>query len=287
MRKRFLHPLIAVLTIVGVAGPAQSQDGQLSELQIEVIGGGEGLRPTYTAELQRLQYHQKFGSAELPPDGAWRFRDVPYGEYTLTIVDGSGAAIYEQGVSVGPRTSRMMVRLPEKDTSRTVSGTVSLLQLRNPIRKKALQFFRTSEKLFDAGEYEKAAEELQKAIQVSPGYAQAYSNLAIVHIWIGLYERAVSDASQALRIAGPNARDLSNMALAECKLERYADSMQSARSALRLDPNYNPAHYLLGAVLAMDKRTIAESVPHLERAAQTIGSAKEMLTLVQKKLKTQ
>ncbi|HXB73250.1 MAG TPA: tetratricopeptide repeat protein [Candidatus Acidoferrales bacterium] len=285
MRKGSVHLIIAAVMIVGAVSPARSQDEQLHELRIEVMAPGEGLLPKYTAELEGLRYRQKFGSAETLPDGTMRFRNVPYGEYKLSIVDGAGGPVYEQGITVGPQTSAVMIRLPNKKvTPRPLSGTVSVQQLRDPIRKKALQSFSASQKFFDAGDYEKAAGELQKAIRISPGYAEAYSTLAAVHIGMGLYDQAMSETSRALDIAGPNARDLSNMALAQYKLERYAESMQSARSALRLDPNYNPACYVLGVVLAMDKRTMPESVPYLERAAQTIGSAKAILTVVQKEL---
>jgi len=67
-------------------------------------------------------------------------------------------------------------------------------------------------------------------------------------------------------------------------LEDYAESIKAARWALRLDPNYNPAHFILGATPAIDKRTMAESVPHLERAARTIMSAKAILVIVEKVL---
>jgi tetratricopeptide (TPR) repeat protein len=101
---------------------------------------------------------------------------------------------------------------------------------------------------------------------------------------LGHYEQALNDITQAMMNAGPNARDLSNMALADYNLGRYADSVEAARRALRLDSNYGPAHYVLGATLAMDRRTMAESVPHLELAARSIASAKAILMIVQKAL---
>jgi tetratricopeptide (TPR) repeat protein len=108
--------------------------------------------------------------------------------------------------------------------------------------------------------------------------------LGAVPIRLGLYEQALNEINQAMNIAGPNARYLSNMALADYKLGRYADSIDAARMALRLDSNYNPAHYVLGVTLARDRRTMPESVPHLELAARTIPSAKAVLAMVQKVL---
>jgi tetratricopeptide (TPR) repeat protein len=284
MLKRCGHFMIATIVVVCTTGVMRSQDGQLTQLRIEVMAGGGGLLPKYRAGLEGLQNRKNFGSAELDPDGVWRFRDVPYGEYKLTIVEGPAGPVYEQMITVGPQTLTIMVRLPWSETPRPPSGTVSLWQLRNPIPKKALQVFSASQKFFDAGDYDSAAKELQKAIRISPSYAEAYSALAAIHIKLGLYEEAISEISRAEGISGPNARDRSNLALAEYKLERYADSAQSARSALRLDPNHNPAHYVLGVVLARDRRTMEESVPHLERAGQTIEGARATLSLVLKTL---
>jgi tetratricopeptide (TPR) repeat protein len=169
-------------------------------------------------------------------------------------------------------------------TSPSVSGTISVSQLRQPIQKSALRSFRASQKLFERGDYERAVHELKNAIAASPGYAEAYSSLAAVHIKMRLNGQALTEIAKALSIAGPNARDLSNMALAYFSLERYGDSADAARWALRLEPNYDPAHYVLGATLAKDRRTMPESLPHLERAARTLPSAKAVLMIVQKAL---
>ena len=177
-----------------------------------------------------------------------------------------------------------MLNLPVRRTPPSVSGTVSLGQFSQPIQKKALSSFRSAQKLFDGGDCEGGVRELERTITASPGYADAYSSLAAVHIKLVFCEQALNEIAQAMNIAGPSARDLSNMALADYNLGRYADSAEAARSALRLDPNYDPAHFVLAVTLAIDKRTMAESVPHLERAARTIMSAKAILVIVVKVL---
>jgi tetratricopeptide (TPR) repeat protein len=177
-----------------------------------------------------------------------------------------------------------VLNLPVRMTSPSASGTVSVSQLRQPIRQSALRSFRASQKLFEKGANERAVHELENAIRASPGYADAYSSLAAVHIKMRLYGQALNEIAKAMSIAGPNARDLSNMALAYYNLERYGDSVEAARRALRLEPDYDPAHFVLGATLAMDRRTMPEAVPHLERAARTITTAKAILTVVQEAL---
>jgi len=235
-------------------------------------------------ELEGLPHRGRIASAELPEDGYLRFSNIPYGDYRLRIVDGIGVRVHEEVIVVGQQSLPIFVRLPKEPVQRSLPGTVSVSQLQHPVRKKAWQAFAASNKFFDAGDFDRAAVELRKALQISPGYAEAYGNLAVLHIRIGLYEQALGDIAHALEIAGPNARYLSDKALAEYRLGRYAESMQSARLALHLDPHCNPAHYMLGVVLAVDPHTMAESVPHLELAAQTIASAKAILTVVRKAL---
>lgn len=279
MLKGFLClPCVAVL-MTGAVG----SDETLPELRIQILAGG-GTTQEYSASIEPIRDHLPIRSAILPTDGVWRFRDVPYGEYRLTIVRGDGSPVYQQGITVNSQTSTIMLSLPVKMTSLSVSGTVSVGQLLHPISKKAVNSFKASQKLIEKGDFEQAARELEKAVAVSPGYADAYGSLAAVHIQMGRYVQALTEISQAISAAGPNARDLSNQALAYYHIENYADAIKAARWALRLNQNYDPAHFILGTTLALDKRTIAESVPHLEQAARTIPRAKAILAIVQKAL---
>jgi tetratricopeptide (TPR) repeat protein len=269
-------PFLALLMTAAAAS-----DEQVPELRIQVIAGG-GVSAEYSASIERLQDRRPIRSEALPADGVWRFRDVPYGEYRLTIRSSDGAPVYEQGITVNSQASTVMLSLPVKMPSSSVSGTVSVGQLLHPIDKKALKSFKESQNLIEKGDFESAARQLEKAIEASPSYADAYGSLAAVHIKMGRYVQALTEISHAISVAGPNARDLSNRALAYYDLEDYAASIKAARWALRLDPDYDPAHFVLGATLAIDKGTMAESVPHLERAARTIMSAKAILAIVQK-----
>ena len=277
MLKAYLYLPFLVLIPGAVAS-----DEQLPELRIQIIAGGSAAQQ-YSASIESIQEHRLIRSASLPVDGIWRFRDIPYGEYRLIIMSGDSGPVYEQEIIVNSQTSTIMVSLPAKMTSPSVSGTVSA-QLLRPIDKKAVRSFKESQKLIEKGDFEGAARELNKAIEVSPGYVDAHQSLAAVDIEIGRYVQALNEISEAIRGAGPNARDLSNRALAYYLLGDYAESIKTARWALRLDVNYGPAHYILGAALAMDKRTMLESVSHLQQAARTIVSARATLAIVQKAL---
>ena len=283
MRTAVNYVTAAVIVACGSL-PARSQDAQVSALTIQLVGQLDRPLTDYRAELASVNSSEKIRSAAVLPDHTVRLADVPYGDYWLTIFDESGAQARQQMITVSRSSSSVVLRLPEKEGVRPPGGPISVSQLRNPPPKKALRRVAASQKFFDAGDYDRAAAELNQALQICPTYADAYSNLAIVHLRTGLYEQALADVSRALELGGPNARDLSNRALTEYQLRRYAEAAQSAQSALHLDPNYDTAHYVLGVVLAMDRSRLAEALPHLERAARTFPSANASLSAVRKAL---
>jgi hypothetical protein len=162
MQKGFVCLLFGARLMLGVPGP----DEIVPELRIEIISFSAGVSPKYSASLERVQDRRR--TADLAPDGVLRFRDVSYGEYRLTIFGGDGTPLYEQGIAVSSSTSTVILNLPVGMTSPSGSGTVSVSQLRQPIKKKASSSFRASEKLFDRGDYEGAAHKLEKAIIESP-----------------------------------------------------------------------------------------------------------------------
>jgi tetratricopeptide (TPR) repeat protein len=282
MLKGFLCVSVAAVLTLRMGAQAR----RASELRIELMEPGGSVNPNYSASLEHIQDHLPIASADMAPDGVLRFPEIPYGEYRLTIANGHGDSVDEHLITVNSQTSTIVLRLPAETASSPASAgnVVTVSELRHPIQKKALSSFMASLKLVARGDYEQAVHELQKAINTSPDYAAAYSTLAAIHIRMGLYGHAVDEITRAINIAGPNARDLSNMAIADYNLERYADSQEVARWALRLDSNCDLAHYILGASLAKDRRTMSESVVHLERAARTIPTAKTMLLIVQKAL---
>jgi protein O-GlcNAc transferase len=132
-------------------------------------------------------------------------------------------------------------------------------------------------KLSDAGDYEKAAGQLEKAIRLSPGYADAWTNLGTLHIFLKRYEQALRELTHAGEISAPTAIILCNMAYADYALHRHAEGTRSAREALKLDPSYIQAHYLLGAFLVHDRCTLAEGIQHLEAAADAMPAARAEL----------
>jgi tetratricopeptide (TPR) repeat protein len=157
------------------------------------------------------------------------------------------------------------------------ADTVSAEELMHPPARKAFAAFLTARKLSDRGEHDKAAEQLQKAVDLSPSYCDAWVNLAAQHLFLKKYGQALQELARAAAIARPTALVLGNEAYAHFALGQYDEGELAARDALRLDSTYAPAHYLLGTFLVRDRKTRAEGIQHLEAAAPTLPAAQEEL----------
>jgi tetratricopeptide (TPR) repeat protein len=209
-------------------------------------------------------------------DGTFVVRDLPDGDYVLRVLTYQGAVLKEAFVNVQGPSTMVDVALPHVDRP-APGGPVSVRELQHPPSAKAVRAAAAAQRFSHEGERGKAVEELQKAIRISPDFAAAHSNLAAEYIRMKNYEAARQEIRQSLEIAGPNSVDLCNLAFVDAAEQRFAEAIEEAKAALRADPSSGNAHYILGTLLQLDKRTTAEGVRHLERAAQTVPGARQML----------
>jgi len=279
------HALLLFLPMAAIAQPPETL-----QFKIELKSDEASIAPDYVCELEDFRTHQRVGVADLNSDDTFTFRHVPYGEYQMTISDPRGDAVFQDLVTVDAHNSLLTVQLAKRKVERPPSGPVSVAQLQHPPARKAFSALVTAQRFSESGDYRRAAEELEKAVRISPDYAEAYTNLAVQHMRLGEYERAVEEMRRANEIAKPGPVQLCNLAYAQMQLKRYDQAIESARASLRLDGNYAQAHYVLGALLARDPKTLGEALPHLERAAEVMPSAKAMWEMARKdwgKLKSQ
>jgi tetratricopeptide (TPR) repeat protein len=234
----------------------------------------------YWVELADVNRSNNTQRADVQFDGSFQLRDIHSGTYTLRVTTLSGELVHEESVTVTPLTGPLSVRLPAPAGKPGAPGAVSVTQLRHPPARKAYQAVASAQRFSASGRTEKAVEELEKAIRISPDYADAYNNLAVQHMRMGRYEEAAGELARAIAISAPSPVQLSNLAYAQYRLNLIPQAIASARAALRLDSGSPQAHLILGSLLARDPRTRAKSIPHLERAAETLPSARAALEKV-------
>jgi tetratricopeptide (TPR) repeat protein len=277
VRNRCLRNLAALVAIVflGIPGRSQSTDfpsavnGELhSEAPVPFLD--------YRVELADLNRSDEMHRADVQLDGTFHLRDIPFGQYMLRVTL-RGDVVHQEFVAVNPQAAPLTVRLPGSAKQPSAPGTVSITQLRHAPARKAYQAVVSAQRFADSGQTAKAVEELEKAIRISPEYAEAYNNLAVQHIRMDRFEDAAAELARALAISGPSPMPLANLAYVQYRLNRFPEAIASARAVLRLDSGSPRAHLILGSLLAVDPRTRAESIPHLEQAAETLPSARTAL----------
>jgi tetratricopeptide (TPR) repeat protein len=260
----------------------RAQNSEAQQVRIELKIDGEPILLGYMCELDEFRTHQRFGVADLHADGIFTFRNVPYGDYSLSILDAFNQTIHQELITVGQSHDIFTVQFAKRNESRPPSGPVSVNELRHPPARKAFSAMVAAQRYSEAGDYRRAAGELEKAVRISPDYADAYQNLAVQYIRLGQFERAVDEIRRATQFAKPGPVQLCNLAFAQAQLKHYDEAIDAARASLRLDANYVQAHYLLGALLAQNGRTLPEARLHLERAARSMPAAEGLLQQVRK-----
>jgi len=275
VRTHYPRPAAAVIAFTFFSIPGFPQD-EAPVLAGEVAGAPERLGRGYAVALEDMTGRRAAGPADVQPDGAFQFRHVPVGDYIVKLETCFGEVIRQDFVNVRARNEPLVIQWPKKAAARPPSGGVAAARLQHPPAKKALQAFLAAQNFSNSGRYEDAARELERAIAISPGYADAHSNLGAQYMRLGRYEEGIAEIGEAMRIGTPSAVDLANLACGQYELHRYDEGLLSARAALQADPTSQSAHFIMGLLLVRDRRTLREGIHHLEMA-DSIASARGVL----------
>jgi tetratricopeptide (TPR) repeat protein len=273
--------LLAAVAVLCLCGSAWGLVSEADSVKGEIHTSGV-LRGQVT--LSDLHGGLNVFAVPVGGDGRFEFRHVPYGDYRLTVLNSAEQPLHEELIAVHNQQQPIEIQLTVREEPRPASGSISAAELLHPPTKKAFKAFVTAQSFSDAGEHEKAVEELEKAVQLSPAYAAAWTNLGAQRILLKQYEQAIQDLTHAGEVSRPSAMILSNISYAQYMLHRSGVGTATAREALRLDPSYVQAHYLLGFFLLQDRQTRAEGVEHLELAARTMPAARAELDRVSPRL---
>jgi tetratricopeptide (TPR) repeat protein len=272
------------LAALSVLSMSRGAWGQVAEA--DAVKGEVNINPPAvvhaTVTLSNLQGGANIASAPVSADGSFELRHVPYGQYRLTVSGSDDRPLHQELISIHERQQPIEIRLTITGQPKPASGTVSAQELLHPPSKQARKAVTAAQKLSDSGEHEKAAGQLQKAVELSPDYPDAWINLGAEHIYLKRYEQALGELAQASEISRPTPMILCDMAFAQYSLQRFAEGTRSVREALKLDPSSAPAHYLLGSFLALDRNTRAEGIQHLEIAARSMPAARAALERVRR-----
>jgi tetratricopeptide (TPR) repeat protein len=261
--------------------PAESQinSGDVSTLKGQIDARvTQGL----TLQLYDVSRHQTLTTSEIKNDGAFEFRNAASGTYLLTVTNERGDTLYQSSVNVGGQgMTPLIIQLPEglsrQGVSRPGAGVISVRQLQHPPTRKAFDAAVQAQRLSEAGEYPRAAAALEKAVALSPDFADAHMNLGAMYLRMGRYLDSIAETEHSIALAGPSAPRLCNLAFAQLHLTKYASALESARAALRLQPGDAHAQYIVGLLLFLNRGPIDDVKNHLEIAGRTLPEARDLL----------
>jgi len=198
VRNRCPRHLAALVAIVFLGIPGRSQPTDLPvAVDGELHGEARLAFHDYRVELANPSSTTETHRAFVQLDGTFHLRDIPAGQYTLRVTAIEGGLVHQEFVTVSPQAGPLTVRLPGSARQPSATGTVSMTQLRHPPARKAWQAMVSAQRFAESGQTEKAVGELEKAIRISPEYAEAYNNLAVQHIRLNRFEEAAGELARA------------------------------------------------------------------------------------------
>lgn len=121
-------------------------------------------------------------------------------------------------------------------------------------RRRAEALFFDSDRLAAAGDAEGAEAALRKALTLSPGFAEAWANLALLLDRRGAADEAESCYRRAIVLAPRHTRIHLNFGASLAQRKRFTEAEAAYREALRLDPGLLAAWSNLGVLYACMKR---------------------------------
>jgi len=165
------------------------------------------------------------------------------------------------------------------DPSRLPPGdTVSTRELLIP--PKATKELQRSQTALHSGDIRSSAQHLEKALQIYPHYLEAHNNLGSRYIELHEYEKAAAEFQKAIDLDPRIVQPFNNLSVALFLRQRYRDAEAAARRALDLDPHNSTAQYMLGCVLATEKRNPSEAMELLHRTEVEFPDARLLLAQI-------
>ena len=117
----------------------------------------------------------------------------------------------------------------------------------------------------DAGRWAEAASHARRAVELNPGYVDAYGNLGLALDHLGQHEEAQRYFATALRLNPAHPETNNNLGQVLMEAGRFDEAVQHLHAALRARPEYAEPHNNLGSVLLRQGR-FAEAVAQFEEA---------------------
>jgi tetratricopeptide (TPR) repeat protein len=206
-------------------------------------------------------------------NGAFTFRNLEPGQYSLTVDAGESFEVYKESVyidreiSQSARALTVPVYLRLKPNSPLNAGTVDASLAKAP--KPAVERYDKARQLAQSGDSKAAIEELKGAISLYAEFALAYNEMGAQYLKLGQLEQAIEALRSAVKFAPEAFSPRLNYGIALLNKKEFSQAESELRRALKKNDSSPTAHLYLGMSL-ISLRKHDESEKELQRAI-TLG----------------
>ncbi len=143
-------------------------------------------------------------------------------------------------------------------------------------------------KFLDKGEYQKALNDFNKAIELNPKYSRVYYNRGIVFYDTEYYQKAIDDYTRAIELGFKHYDVFNNRGLSYAAINKFDSATSDYTSALMINPNQADTYVNRGISYAQlnnfelaikDFQTALSLNPNDENARENLRYAQELLRL--------
>jgi len=124
------------------------------------------------------------------------------------------------------------------------------------------------------GRLDEAMEQYQKAFSINPNQGMAHNNLGGALLQKGRVDDAITEFRKALEINPNNAKTHYNLGVAFLQKVQVDDAMAEFQKALEINPNYGLAHNNLGNVL-MQKGQVQQATSQFQEALRLMPDSRD------------
>jgi tetratricopeptide (TPR) repeat protein len=239
----------------------QSGTGGIHEIRGKVyLPNGKTLETPVEVELQSIS---NFSNLRLFTDreGGFAFRNLAPGNYSVIVRAGEQ---FEDAREYITLDTEAQGNIPIRPTPKVVTVPVYLqfkrgIVLRNEvinakwssIPKQTLDRFKRGVELAQEKKTAEAEAELRKAIETSPKFAPAYTELGKLQLLEGKLEESVKSSLEAIRNDASDFDAHLNLGIAYLNLKKYTEAEPELVTAAYLNRSAVTPHYYLGLVFLM------------------------------------
>lgn len=248
MRLRQTLTFVTFFLLVNLSAECQrlATAGSLNQLKIRLVHDNE-------APFARPLLVQLISDGGTPIQeamsndrGEVEFRSIPAGGYKVRVTGQSVKETEAELMSVDSTSTQYVRVTPASPPAAMGLGFISAQRLSVP--DKARKEFEKGSRALKENDFTSAKKHLQKAVELSPGYAAALNDLGIVAAKTGEAEQSLAYFERAVSADSSHVQALLNVGRTYMMKGDFASAIQPLNKAAQLTPNdAQPFHLLATA----------------------------------------